>query len=145
MLVLETVDWSRYASTTIYERLAREGVDRHDGGIAQESAKVDLVANLFADGRDDAHGCSLLVDHTYGCLVGNDAGNGGRRCVAGDSYHVETYRADTRHSLELLYGKGTCLYSVYHTLVLAHGDKGTAKTTYIRRCHDAALLYLVVE
>ena len=119
------MDGGRDAASSIHETLGGEGVDGHDGGIAKESAKFYGVANGLADNGNDTHGCGLLVDHANGTLVGNDAGNGGGRCVARNGYHVESYGADTSHGFEFLDGEGTSLNGVNHALVFTHRDEGT--------------------
>ena len=145
ILILKTVYRCRYASATVDKRLAREGVDGHNWCVAKQSAKVHLVAHLLAYGRYDAYGCGFLVHHTDGCLVGYNAGYGCGRSVAWNGYHVETHGAYTGHGLKLLNSQGSCLHSINHALVLAHGNEGSVEAANLGRGHDAALLHLVVE
>ena len=104
-----------------------------------------MFTDGLADDRNDAHGGRLLIDHTDGALVGNDAGNGRGGGVTGNGNHVEAHRADAGHGLELLDVQGSGFDSVDHALILADGDEGTRETTYIGAGHDAAFLHLVVE
>ena len=90
-LILETVDWSRNTTGTVYECLATEWVYRHDWSMTEQTAKIYIVAYLHAHNWDDTYGSSLLVNHTDGSLVGNDTGNGGGRSIARDGNHIQTY------------------------------------------------------
>ena len=95
-LVLETVYRSRHSSRAVYEPVAAEGVDWHDGCISQQSSKLYGVAYGLAYDGYDTNGCSLLIHHSYGALVGYDASNGRCLRIAGDGNHVETNGADVR-------------------------------------------------
>ena len=53
-------------------------VDRHDGAVAQQAAEVQHFARLAADGRDDADGGGLAVDHADGGFVGDEGADDGR-------------------------------------------------------------------
>ena len=44
-------------------------VDGHDGAVAQQTAEVEDLARFAADGRDDADGGGLAVDHADGGFV----------------------------------------------------------------------------
>ena len=68
-----------YKERSVLQRLHRGGesaaavdedggvtlVDRHDGAVAQQAAEVQHFARLAADGRDDADGGGLAVDHAH--------------------------------------------------------------------------------
>ena len=69
-------------------------VNRHNGAIAQQTTKVQDLACLAADGRDDADGGGLAVDHADGGFVGDEGADDGRGGVAGDDDHVDAHRAD---------------------------------------------------
>jgi hypothetical protein len=47
-LILETVDWSRNTTGTVYECLATEWVYRHDWSMTEQTAKIYIVAYLHA-------------------------------------------------------------------------------------------------
>jgi len=81
------------------------GVDRHDGGGAEEAAEVDQVADLFAGGGDDADGCCFAVDDADGGFVGDDGGNGLPWGVAGNGDHIEADGTDAGHRFKLFDGQ----------------------------------------
>ena len=58
--------------------------DGHDGGVAQQAAKVQNIAGLVANGGDHAHSGGLAVDHADGGFVGDESADDGRGGVAGD-------------------------------------------------------------
>ena len=64
-------------------------VHGHDGTIAQQTAKVQHLTGLAADGGDDAHGGGLAVHHANGGFVRNQGADDGRGGVAGDDDHVD--------------------------------------------------------
>ena len=68
-LILETVDWSRNTTGTVYECFATEWVYRHDWSMTEQTAKIYIVAYLHAHNWDDTYGSSLLVNHTDGSLT----------------------------------------------------------------------------
>ena len=73
VLVLETMDRCWDATNTIDKGRATKLVDWHDGGVTQQTTKVNIVAYLHSHYRNNTNCSRLLVDHTEGSLVGNDA------------------------------------------------------------------------
>ena len=144
-LVLQRVDGGGHAASAVGEDGAGVRVHGHDRRIAQKAAEVQLVANLLADGGDDAHGGGLVVDHADGALVGDDAEDGLDRRVAGDGDHVKSHAAHARHGLKLLQAQCAGLGRANHASILGHGDERAGQAADTRRCHDAALLHRVVE
>ena len=51
-LILETVDWSRNTTGTVYECFATEWVYRHDWSMTEQTAKIYIVAYLHAHNWD---------------------------------------------------------------------------------------------
>lgn len=122
-LVLQAVDRGGHAASAVGEDGAGVSVYGHDGGVSQKAAELQSVADLLADGGDDAHGGCLVVDHADGALVGDDAEDRFHRRVAGDGDHIEANAADAGHGLELLEGKGACLSCADHAGVFRHGNE----------------------
>ena len=122
-LVLQAVDRGGHAASAVGEDSAGVPVHGHDGGVSQKAAELQSVADLLADGRDDAHGGCLVVDHADGALVGDDAEDRFHRGVARDGDHIEANAADAGHGLELLEGKGACLGCADHAGVFRHGNE----------------------
>ena len=60
-LVLKAVDRCRDSSTSLYKRIAGEGIYRHDRCIAKKSAKLNSFAYAFANYRDQTYCSCLLV------------------------------------------------------------------------------------
>ena len=87
-LVLQRVQRRWEASTAMGKHGAGVGVHRHDGCTAKQAAVLDAVAHALADSRNHADGRGLVVDDADGHLVGDDAGDGLDRGVAGDGDHV---------------------------------------------------------
>ena len=52
---------------------AVEGVDGHNGCIAQKPAEIGRLARLLAGNGDDANSGRLIIDHADGSLVRNNA------------------------------------------------------------------------
>ena len=102
--VLEAMDGCWDAATTIDEDVACKSIDGHNRGIAEEATKLYHLSYSLADDGNDADGSGLLVDHTDGSFVSNDAGNGGGRCIAWDSNHVEANRTYAGHGFEFFDG-----------------------------------------
>ena len=88
--VLERMDWGGDASLAGYKSLAGETVHRHHRSVAEKTAELHGIADLFADNRDDADCGRLLVYHSDRRLVRDYAGDCGCGCVAGDGYHIQT-------------------------------------------------------
>ena len=101
-LVLQRVQRRREASTAMGKHGAGVGVHRHDGRTAEQAAVLDAVTHALADGGNHADGRGLVVDDADGHLVGDDAGDGLDRGVAGDGDHVQANGAHAGHGLELL-------------------------------------------
>ena len=59
--VLQRLHGSRQAAAAVDEHRGVVAVHRHDGTIAQQTAEVQHLAGLAADGGDDAHGGGLAV------------------------------------------------------------------------------------
>ena len=87
-LVLERVQRRREASATVGEHGAGVGVHRHDGRTAEQTAVLNAVAHALADSGNHAHGRGLIVDDADGHLVGDNAGDGLDRGVAGDGAYA---------------------------------------------------------
>ena len=120
-------------------------VDRHDGAIAQQAAKVQLFAGLAADGGDHTHRGGLGVDHADGRLVGDQAADDRGGGVPRDDDHVDAHAAHGGHGLQLFDGQAAGLGGVDHAGVLADGDEGPRQAAHMVGCHDAALFDGVVE
>ena len=60
------MDWGWDTATTVDEDAAVEVVDWHDRSIAEKTAELHCLAYTLAYDRDDAHGCSLLINHANG-------------------------------------------------------------------------------
>ena len=120
-LVLQRIQRRRESTTTVGEHGAGVGVHRHDGRTAEQAAVLDAVAHALADGGNHADGRGLVVDDADGHLVGDDAGDGLDRGVAGDGDHVQANGAHAGHGLELLERKRTGLDGGDHAGVLGRG------------------------
>ena len=72
-LVLEAVDRCRDTALAADECLAAVFVYWHYRGISQQSSELYGIAYILAFYWDYTYGCSLLVDHSDGSLVSDDA------------------------------------------------------------------------
>ena len=99
--------------------------------MTQQTAKVNIVANLHSYNRNNADCSCLLIDHTDSCLVSNHTRNGCCRSIARNCNHIKTYRANTGHSFQFLDSQSTSLYSINHTLVFTYRNESTTQTTYV--------------
>ena len=68
------------------------------GCAKEEASEFNAIANILARTWYQPDSCSLLIDHTYSHLICDDACNGSRLGITGNSYHIKTYRANTGHS-----------------------------------------------
>ena len=92
----------RDSAATGNKGFAALAVQRHHGGAAQQTAQLNHIPHLFAQGGDDADGGGLGIDHANGCLVGNDGGNGCGAGITGDGNHVQTHGANAGHGFQLI-------------------------------------------
>ena len=120
-------------------------VHGHDGAIAQQTAKVQHLAGLAANGGNDAHGGGLAVHHADGGFIGDQGADDGRGGVARDDDHIDAHRADGGHGFQLFNGQAADLGGVDHAGVLADRDEGTGQTAHVVGGHHAALLHGVVQ
>ena len=70
---------------------------RHDGRVAQQTAKLYAVAHLSARYGDDAHGHGFVVDHADGRFIRDDGRDGFGRGIAGDGDHIQADGAHAGH------------------------------------------------
>ena len=133
------------ASAEIDEGGGVAGVHGNDLGLTEQTAEDGGFAHALAGNGNDAHGGGLGVDHADGHFVGNEAGNGGRRSVAGNGDHVEAHGADAGHGFELLHGEGSAVGSSFDARVFGNGNECAGETAHMGGSEHTALLYGVVE
>ena len=75
---------------------------RHDGRVAQQTAKLYAVAHLSARYGDDAHGHGFVVDHADGRFIRDDGRDGFGRGIAGDGDHIQADGAHAGHGFQLV-------------------------------------------
>ena len=120
-------------------------VHGHDGAIAQQTAKVQHLAGLAANGRDHAHGGGLAVHHADGGFVSDQGADDSRGGVARDDDHIDAHRADGGHGFQLFNGQASGLGGVDHAGILADRDEGTGQTAHVVGGHHAALFHGIVQ
>ena len=125
-LVFEWVQWCRYVATAVDEIFAREFIYLHNWSIAEKSTEGNLVACFFAVCWYYTDSRSFLIYDSYHHFVSDDSRNCLCTCIARNSNHIKTYRANTSHSFKFFYSE--CLFGngIYHTLVFWHRNKCTA-------------------
>ena len=127
------------------EIVAFVGIDRNDGGIAQQAAEFHPVPGLSAGCGNDTHSGGFLVDHADGRLVGDDAGDGGGAGVPGDRDHVKAHGTDAGHGFQFLKMQRAAAGRLDHSDVFADRDKGAGQTAHMVAGHDAALFHGIIE
>src|SRR5699024_3158317 len=120
-------------------------VDRDDGRVAQQSAKVNFIADSLARDRDDAHRGGLMVHHANGCFISNHTGDSRGRGITWKRDHVKANGADCSHGFKLVHRNCTGAYRIDHAFIFRDRDKGTRQTTNTGTCHHAALLNCIVK
>ena len=126
LLVLKTVNRSRYSSGSSYKCVAGEIIYRHDRCIAKQSTKLYHLTYTFSDNRNQTNCRCLLVNHTDCHLVSNNTRNGSCFCVTRNGNHIKTYGADTGHSFQFFQRKCSRLYGINHSLIFTDRNKCTA-------------------
>ena len=71
LLILQRLHGSRQAAATVDEHRGVTLIHRHDGAIAQQTAEIQDLACLAADGGNDADSGGLAVHHANGGIVGD--------------------------------------------------------------------------
>ena len=94
MLVLERIERSGEATTSVGKHRTCKLVDWHDGRGTKEAAKFQDVSLVIADSWDNADCRGLGVDDANGHLICDDARDGLYGGIARNSNHVQANGAD---------------------------------------------------
>ncbi len=113
--------------------------------MAEQSAELHILTHTLPDHGNDPDRRGLLVHHTDGHLIRDNACNRRRLRIPGHGNHIKPHGADTGHRFQFLKRQRPGLHRVDHPLILAHRDKCAGKSSHVGRCHHTALFYLIVE
>ena len=121
-LVLPCLHRGGDAAAAVDHNRGAELADGHNGGVAQQTAEVQHITGLVADGGNHADGGGLAVHHADGGFIRNQAADDLGRGVTGNDHHINADRADGGHGLELFQRQaaavGGVIYSVQQILLM---------------------------
>ena len=143
--VAEAVNGRRNAATSADKAGRRTHIELHNRCVTEQTAEFYILADTFSDNGNDANRGGLSVDNTDSYLIGDYTADNVGGSIARNCYHIETYRADGGHGLELLDRERAFANGVYHAAVLGYRNECAGKTADMRGCHGTALLDCVVE
>lgn len=116
-----------------------------DMGLSEQPAEDRLVPHILPRHRDQAHPRGLVIEHAYGHLIGDNGGDGVRIHLAGNGDHVQPYRTDRGHGLQLFQGKRAFANRLGEVDILAHRDKGAGEPSHRRGGKGPSLLDGIIE